>query len=777
MRELNIAYGNSRSARLWVNKTIRFDALQERLKVTVRTTESAEEYAKFPKSKKDAAKDHGGFVAGVLKGGRRKIDTVESRSMVALDGDRIGQEFLANFEESVPYTSVLYTTHSHTEKAPRVRLVFPLTRDVTPEEYVAVARYLAQMLGMDYFDECSYQPNQLMYWPSTPANGVFVYKEADKEWLDPDDILSAHPEWRDPTRLPTSSRESRANSVAVQKVQDPLTKDGVVGLFNRVFFPISLAIDTFLSDVYEPTDKADRYHLTESSSMAGVEIKEGGKFAYSHHAKDPAYMKLCNAFALVRIHKFGDDDGKKSFQQMCDFALSVDEVRLAALEEKRRQADEEFAEDADWRKHLELDRKGNIKDTLDNIVCIIRGDEGLQGIAFNCHRDGINARGGLPWGQIKGGWNDSDAAALKVYLSKNYGIYSPTKTKDAVVAVAAERAYHPVREYLEGLPEWDGIPRVDTLLIDYFGAADNSYTRAVSRKSMVAAIARIYQPGVKFDSVPILNGPQGIGKSTFYAKLAGEWFSDSLTLTDMKDKSGPEKLQGYWILELGELAGMRKADIETVKSFISRVDDKYRASYGVNVESHPRQCIIVGTTNAETGFLRDITGNRRFWPVRVPGNSKKKPWQLTPEDVRQIWAETLVLYRKGENLYLEGKDADIAVTEQADALEMDEREGLVQEYLDTLLPENWAEMSLFERRSYLSDSDFGASKKDGTVQREYVCNMEIWCECFGKDGSAMKPADSYAIAAIMRKIEGWDKTDRTTYPIYGRQRGYRRKLS
>ncbi len=643
MRELNIAYGNSRSARLWVNKTIRFDALQERLKVTVRTTESAEEYAKFPKSKKDAAKDHGGVVAGVLKGGRRKIDTVESRSMVALDGDRIGQEFLANFEESVPYTSVLYTTHSHTEKAPRVRLVFPLTRDVTPEEYVAVARYLAQMLGMDYFDECSYQPNQLMYWPSTPANGVFVYKEADKEWLDPDDILSAHPEWRDPTRLPTSSRESRANSVAVQKVQDPLTKDGVVGLFNRVFFPISLAIDTFLSDVYEPTDKADRYHLTESSSMAGVEIKEGGKFAYSHHAKDPAYMKLCNAFDLVRIHKFGDDDGKKSFQQMCDFALSVDEVRLAALEEKRRQADEEFAEDADWRKHLELDRKGNIKDTLDNIVCIIRGDEGLQGIAFNCHRDGINARGGLPWGQIKGGWNDSDAAALKVYLSKNYGIYSPTKTKDAVVAVAAERAYHPVREYLEGLPEWDGIPRVDTLLIDYFGAADNSYTRAVSRKSMVAAIARIYQPGVKFDSVPILNGPQGIGKSTFYAKLAGEWFSDSLTLTDMKDKSGPEKLQGYWILELGELAGMRKADIETVKSFISRVDDKYRASYGVNVESHPRQCIIVGTTNAETGFLRDITGNRRFWPVRVPGNSKKKPWQLTPEDERQIWAATHVL--------------------------------------------------------------------------------------------------------------------------------------
>lgn len=142
---------------------------------------------------------------------------------------------------------------------------------------------------------------------------------------------------------------------------------------------------------------------------------------------------------------------------------------------------------------------------------------------------------------------------------------------------------------------------------------------------------------------------------------------------------------------MGELAGMRKADIETVKSFISRVDDKYRASYGVNVESHPRQCIIVGTTNAETGFLRDITGNRRFWPVRVFGHSQKKPWQLTHEDVAQIWAESLVLYQKGEKLYLEGADAEIAVTEQADALEMDEREGLVREYLDTLLPEKWTE--------------------------------------------------------------------------------------
>lgn len=185
-----------------------------------------------------------------------------------------GQKVRSDYETNVPYTSFLYTTHSHTPENPRVRLVFPLTRDITAEEFVAVSRYLAQMLGIDFFDECSYQPNQLMYWPSSPQNGVFVFKEVEKEWLNPDDILSAHPEWTDPTRLPTSSRESKANQITQQKVQDPLTKEGTVGLFNRVFFPITRALDSFLSDVYEPTDNANRYHLIAASSMAGVEIKD-----------------------------------------------------------------------------------------------------------------------------------------------------------------------------------------------------------------------------------------------------------------------------------------------------------------------------------------------------------------------------------------------------------------------------------------------------------------------------------------------------------------------
>ncbi|MPM37804.1 hypothetical protein SDC9_84423 [bioreactor metagenome] len=747
------------------------------MKTPIRTTETAEEYAKLSKPKRDEIKDKGGFVGGHLRDNLRKVGNVSCRSLWTPDIDNATPEFIAELEKKLTFKCAVYSTHSHTPEAPRLRIVAPFTRDVSADEFVAVSRYMAAELGIDMFDECSFIPNQLMYWPTCPSNGEYISEFFDGELLDPDAIFAAHQNWQDCSLLPTTSRESKVNKPSQKPQEDPLTKSGVIGAFCRAY-SITAAIDQFLSGIYAPSVMDGRYDYISGESTAGVVIYDD-KFAYSHHATDPACGKLLNAFDLVRIHKFGGDDEKKSFTAMTDFAVKDDAVKSQLTAERMEQASTDFS-DADWQKALELDKQGHVKDTLDNLVLILRHDEALEHIAFNCHRDGIDAKGGLPWDQLKDGWNDSDNAALKVYLSNNYGVYSPTKTKDAVLAVAAEKAYHPIKEYLEELPAWDGIPRVETLFIDYFGAADNSYTRAVSRKSMVAAVARIYHPGTKFDSVPILNGPQGIGKSTFFAKLAGEWFSDSLTLTDMRDKAGPEKLQGYWILELGELAGMRKADVETVKSFISRVDDKYRASYGVSVESHPRQCIIVGSTNAESGFLRDITGNRRFWPIPVSGNSRKKAWQITKDEVAQIWAETLVLYRRGEKLYLEGEDAVLAVTEQADAMEADEREGLVRGYLDTLLPENWDELDLYERRNFLSGTGIGDIGKKGTVRRELVCNLEIWCECFGKDAAALKKADSYELGAIMQKLESWEKYQGTkqgtsVFDIYGKQRAYSRK--
>jgi putative DNA primase/helicase len=779
MRPLAIVYGNNRQAKTWTNKTITFEELKERLKVTIRTPESAEEYAKFNKAKRDTVKDHGGFVAGALKGGRRKIDTVGLRSMVALDGDKIDKAFLENYEENAPYTSLLYTTHSSTEEHPRVRLVYPLTRDVTPEEFVAVSRYLAEMLGIDYFDECSYQPNQLMYWPSTPSNGVYVFKDVEKEWLNPDDILSAHPEWTDPTRLPTSSRESRANTTRIVEVKDPLGKDGPVGLFNRTYFPINRAIEKFLSDVYEPTDNEKRYHYIQSSSMAGVEIIEEGKFAYSHHAKDPAYLKLCNAFDLVRIHKFGDDDSKKSFNAMCELAMEDDEVKRLAMEERLLEAETDFADtDSDWMTRLKYQpRTGLLENSVYNLNLILNNDPDFQNFAFNELANRIQITGPLPWERPEGNsfWRDADTAQLKSIIDIRYLAFSSRNHDVAFTKAADDRHFHPVRDYLNSLPEWDGVKRVEDLFIKYLQAEDTEYVRTVTRKTFAAAVARIYVPRIKFDCVPVLDGDQGIGKSTIVKDLVSpEYYSETLSLTDMDDKSGAEKLQGFWAVEIGELAGMKKADIEKVKAFLSTCDDKYRPSYGRVVESHPRQCIIIATVNGERGYLRDITGNRRFWIIKLHQKKQKKTWNFTPEFRAQFWAEAKEIWKSGEKLYLEGDVLAEAEKMQQSAMEVDERVGMVEEYLNTMLPDDWDSMDLFQRRNYLNGSEFGSPVHKGCELRMEVSNAEIWCECFGKSLQELKPTDSYSIAALMSQIGGWERT--TTIkrqPIYGRQRLYK----
>lgn len=778
MRNLAIAYGNNRQAKTWANKTITFDELKERLRVTIRTPESAEEYAKFNKAKRDAVKDHGGFVAGALKGGRRKVDTVELRSMVALDGDRIDKAFLENYEANAPYTSLLYTTHSSTDDAPRVRLVYPLTRDVTPEEFVAVSRYLAQMLGIDYFDECSYLPNQLMYWPSTPSNGSFVFLDVEKEWLDPDEVLAAHPEWTDPTRLPTSSRESRANTTASAKVQDPLDKEGAVGFFNRAFFPIGRAIEKYLSDVYEPTDNENRWHYIQSSSMAGVEIIEGGKFVYSHHAKDPAYLKLCNAFDLVRIHKFGDDDVKKSFNAMCELAMQDDEVKRIAMEEKLAQAEADFnASDGDWMTRLKYQpRTGILENSVYNLNLILNNDPDFANFAFNELANRIQITGPLPWERPEGNmfWRDADTAQLKSIIDIRYLPFSSRNHDVAFTKAADDRHFHPVRDYLNSLPEWDGIERVEELFIRYLQADDTPYVRAVTRKTFAAAVARVYVPGIKFDCVPVLDGDQGIGKSTIVKDLVtSEYYSETLSLTDMDDKSGAEKLQGFWAVEIGELAGMKKADIEKVKAFLSTCDDKYRPSYGKVVESHPRQCIIIATVNGERGYLRDITGNRRFWIIKLHQKKQKKTWDFTPEYRAQFWAEAKEIWKSGEKLYLEGDLLEAAEAAQQSAMEVDERVGMVEEYLNTRLPDDWADMDLFQRRNFLQGSEFGMPDHKGVVLRTEVSNAEIWCECFGKTLQELKPSDSYNIATLMAQIPGWQRTTSIKrQPIYGRQRLY-----
>lgn len=772
---MKIAYGNSRMEKRWKNNEISWDDFCKRVSTTQTTTETVEEYRKMTKPQQDAVKDVGGFVGGHLRGGRRKTGTVLCRSMLTLDMDHGTPDILDELSLFNSHELCVYSTHKHTPEAPRLRLIFPLKRDVSEEEYPALARKVAQEIGMDLFDDTTYQPHRLMYWPSTSRNGEYVYRVMDGDILDPDAYLGMYDDWRDVSTWPVSSRESEAVKKAAKQQADPLAKTGAVGAFCRTY-PIREAIEKFLPDVYAPSAMEGRYDYIPADSSAGVIIIDE-KFAYSFHATDPACGQLLNAFDAVRVHKFPDDDPKKSYNAMAEFAVADERVKLRIFEEKRQAAAEDFDEaDPDaWKKQLQYEKKSmELKNNLHNLMLILENDENLKGIVFNQLADGMEIRGKVPWPHPAKFWRDADDAQLICYVDAAYGTFSARNYDIAVTKAVDDRSYHPIREFFEMLPAWDGVERADTLLIDYLGAEDTPYVRAVTRKELCAAYCRVYHPGIKFDSMIVLNGDQGIGKSTLIAKLGGEWYSDSLNLSDMNDKTAAEKLQGYWIMEIGELAGMRKADLDKVKAFISRQDDKYRASFGRRVTPHPRQCVFFGTTNSQNGYLRDITGNRRYWNVKVPGNGKYKPWDMDEDTVKQVWAEVMVYAKAGEKLYLSPELEDYAKEEQRAAMERDDREGLVQEYLDMLLPDTWDSMDVYKRRDYVRDAD-DPMRPDGSVRRMEVSNMEIWCECFGKAKEDMKPSDSYSIAAIMERMDGWSRTGKAkVLPIYGKQRIYRR---
>lgn len=772
---MKIAYGNSRMEKRWKNNEISWDDFCRRVSTTQTTTETVEEYRKMTKPQQDAVKDVGGFVGGHLRGGRRKTGTVLCRSMLTLDMDHGTPDILDELSLFNSHELCVYSTHKHTPEAPRLRLIFPLKRDVSEEEYPALARKVAQEIGMDLFDETTYQPHRLMYWPSTSRNGEYVYQVMDGDILDPDAYLGLYDDWRDVSTWPVSSRESEAVEKSAKQQADPLAKTGAVGAFCRTY-PIREAIEKFLPDVYAPSAMEGRYDYTPADSSAGVIIIDE-KFAYSFHATDPACGQLLNAFDAVRVHKFPDDDPKKSYNAMAEFAVADERVKLRIFEEKRQAAAEDFDEaDPDaWKKQLQYEKKSmELKNNLHNLMLILENDENLKGIVFNQLADGMEIRGKVPWPHPAKFWRDADDAQLICYVDAAYGTFSARNYDIAVTKAVDDRSYHPIREFFETLPDWDGVERADTLLVDYLGAEDTPYVRAVTRKELCAAYCRVYHPGIKFDSMIVLNGDQGIGKSTLIAKLGGEWYSDSLNLSDMNDKTAAEKLQGYWIMEIGELAGMRKADLDKVKAFISRQDDKYRASFGRRVTPHPRQCVFFGTTNSQNGYLRDITGNRRYWNVKVPGNGKYKPWDMDADTVKQVWAEVMVYAKAGEKLYLSPELEDYAKEEQRAAMERDDREGLVQEYLDMLLPDTWDSMDVYKRRDYVRDAD-DPMRPDGSVRRMEVSNMEIWCECFGKAKEDMKPSDSYSIAAIMERMDGWSRTGKAkVLPIYGKQRIYRR---
>ena len=787
-RKLWISIGAHCYADEWNNRQITWSNLLERIETPIRTPEKYADYLQMTRAKQNKTKDHGGFVGGALTGGRRSRRTVKNRTILAFDMDQADPDFWENFKLLSGCAAAVYSTHKHSPEKPRLRVLVPLKRDVTPDEYEAVARMFASDFEMlDQLDPKTFEPERLMYWPTCSDDAEYLFDYIDAPFLDPDVVLKRYPDWHDVSLWPTAPGEAKARRSAAEKQQDPTTKPGMIGAFCRIY-DVPAAIAEFLPEVYTPTDKPDRYTYAAGSTAAGLVIYEGGLFAFSNHGTDPAGGQLCNAFDLVRIHKFGaqDEDAKEgtptnrlpSYKAMQEL-ISQDPEVIKELDKERRDFDDSDDEDdGDWETNPKVIKRnsqtGQILKTIANAEQIFAHDPNLQGIALNSFSGFIEVHGAkMPWPHPGVGWRDADDSQLVTYLAKRYGVEFPRQVIMDQKVIAAERhAFHPVRDYLTGL-SWDGTARVDTLLIDYLGAEDNIYTREATARILLAAVRRIFEPGCKYDTMLILSGPPNTGKSMLIGKLGGMWFSDNLTFEDMKDKTGAEKLPNYWILEISEMKGMRKTDVESSKAFISRQEDIYRAAYGRNTERHPRQCVFFGTVNDAAGYLKDITGNRRFWPVNITGEGIRKPWELSQDDIDQIWAEMYFRYNVlGErNLLLSPEAQKVADYMQNEALEVDDREGIVDEYLNTLLPENWDVMSLSERREYLSDEDL-VLDNPGTVERTTVTNLEIWCECFCKSEGAIQKKDSYEIAGILKRL-GWVKSGiAKRFPIYGLARYY-----
>jgi len=791
---IDIATGKSRRQKIWKNKALPWSELVNLFSKTHRTAETYAAYMAADRDRQDEIKDIGGFVGGYLNGGKRGNGYVAHRQLITLDIDKASFKLWEDFGLMYECSAVVYSTHKHSDKAPRLRLVIPLDREIEVAEYEPICRKIAASLDIEAFtDITTYEATRLMYWPSTSKDGAFFFDYQDGPWLSADGVLKQYKNWQDSSEYPQCSSEKEKIRHDIKKQEDPLEKPGIIGAFCRTY-SITDAIEKYLEDVYLVTASAERFTYALGSTAGGLVVYDD-KFAYSHHGSDPTGGKLCNAFDLVRLHKFGDLDEKASFEKMKEFAAKDKEVKkqlgierlAAAREDFQEQAggepgdyiEAEEIDDLEWLKTLDVDRKGNYTSCIDNIYKVLKNDLKLKGkLTYDEFESRLIITGHLPWRKVTPGTKDfttNDKDCLKHYI-ECYAVPF-THLDPAISMVKNDNAIHPVREYLRPLV-WDGVERLDTLLIDYLGAPDTPYVRAATGKTFVAAVARVMDPGCKFDTMLTIIGKEGIGKSTIVQRMAGKWFSDCLG--DIHDKSGMESLRGVWIMEVGELAGLRQAEQEAIKRFISSPQDIYRPAYGDALVRFARQNIFIATSN-KLNFLQIGHEHRRYLPVMTyPENATKNifaPGALDAEEVSQLWAEALTRWEGGESLDLSAAVKIEAAKVREAHTEIDERAGIVREFLGLKLPANWSEKLLPERIHYVRAGmrgDFSDDTPEGTEERQAVCAAEIYAELFEGKLGQMTSQNTKFIHDIMKKMKGWYEQGQARFDFYGRQKNYQK---
>ena len=791
-RMLLISAAGTRKTKHWPRSEMLWSEFTERLRTPARSTETLEEYLAYTKQRQDDLKDVGGFVGGTFANDIRKAAYVEGRDLLTLDLDNIpagGTEDVLKRVCGLGCAAAVYSTRKHAGYAPRLRVIVPLDRTATADEYEPAARKLAGLIGIEFCDPTTFDVARLMYWPSCCRDSEYVCEAYDRPFCSLDGLLGMYGDWTDISQWPQVPGVRRVERRRLARQEDPTAKRGIIGAFCRTY-TITQAMEKFIPGMYEETAAPGRYTYTGGSTVGGAVVYDGDMFLYSHHATDPCSGLLVNAFDLVRLHMYGERDREAkegtpanklpSFVAMSRVAREDATVSELLAKERLERAQQAFGDDTpdedgpglEWIKRLTVDGNGKIEKTINNAVIVLENDPLLKGkiVTDEFASCGI-VLGKLPWSHEdeKRRWKDADDASFYNYMELFYGITGREKLDNALLIVSNQNRINDVKEYLKSL-KWDGTRRVDMLLPDYLGAEDNPYTRAVMRKSLCAAVARAVTGGVKYDYMPIFSGPQGIGKSTLLAILGGAWFSDSLTTFEGKEAA--ELIQGTWINEIGELSAFTKQETQVIKQFLSKTHDIYRAAYGRRTEKYPRRCVFFGTSN-DSDFLKDSTGNRRFWPVDVGIHpAKKSVWEELPKEVDQVWAEAYMYWQLGERLFLPKEIERMAEEMQEGHREASGKEGMIRDFLEREIPSDWNNYDLQQRRQFWN-GNLKLPDHTELVKRDKVCAMEVWAECFSGDPRYLKRTDSMEINSALQAIKGWKRNkDKRRYGPYGPQRGF-----
>ena len=785
----------------WKVEHLDWGALVTRLTSAARTPETLVEYARMSREEQVLAKDKGGFVGGIVTEGRRVKDSVRVRTMATLDIDHLNgpddeRDLLSGVMSLLDgHKYLMYTTHSHTEEEPRWRLVVPFSSEVSVEQCEAVSRYIAGKLGFERFDKTTFEANRMMFYPTCSADAEFKQRVGAGTCLDVDDWLrtgyGSVGAALDISKWPGCSAQDMIRVSGVKR-DDPREKDGLIGAFCRQY-TLTDAINKFIPNAYVACgDGGDggRWTYCGGSSSGGMLTFDDDTLCYSYHSTDPANDgHEHNAFDLVRIHLFdgldedyrGKGDARRpSMVAMYDLVREDEGIKglwtendlnlLTTVPEEVKRA----VIDTDGF-DLERDKHGNVLQTSDNTKRIVDTLLFKSGsVVYDCFEERLRVMGHLPWSaETDRVWNTLDDASLRMFISINFFECRKSVVSDAIKNLQVEYQVHPLREYLNSL-EWDGELRAETALIDYLGAADKDYVREVSRKFLIAAVKRVFEPGCKFDECLVLVGPQGCGKTTFSTVLGGRWFTNSIQSFNGKDAM--EGLIGKWIVEIGEQIALSKGTNEENKNFISKQTDVFRAAYAERKEEHPRQCVFITTTN-NYSFLNDETGGRRYLPVTV-SRGNKSVWEDLPECVDQLWAEAVTYYRRGEDTVFSADFIEESRRQQEEHRDVNPLEGEIEDFLmRSYVPADWYKRPVEDRVSYIRG--YGELESDGSeelVRRDRICAREIMRELLGYGPRMANKRDAREINTILRntKFVGLTLTPANTYfgEGYGRQKGF-----